>query len=218
MHKQEKLRMAVFVSGGGSNLQSILDACEAGAIHCEVVVVVSNNPEAYGLKRAKRYGVPTVALHQRRFASREDHERALIAAIAGYRPEVAVLAGYMRVVTPVLIDHFYDRRNDRPGVINIHPADTRQYQGAHGYEFAMGLLQQQPERLRETKITVHFVDRGVDTGPIIAQRPVPVLAEDTIDDLRARGLAVEQKLFPEVLDLYARGKVRLVDGQVAVEE
>jgi len=218
MQKRDKLRMAVFVSGGGTNLQSILDACEAGTILCEVVVVVSNNPEAYGLKRAKRHGVPTVALDHQRYASREDHEKAIIAAITGHEPEVAVLAGYMRVITPVLIDHFYDRRNDRPGVINIHPADTRQYQGAHGYEFAMGLLKKHPERLSETRITVHFVDAGVDTGPIIAQRPVPVLPEDSIDDLRDRGLAVEHQLFPEALDLYARGKISLADGQVRTEE
>ena len=144
--RQERL---VFRAG-----QSILDVCEAGSIHCEVVVVASNNPEAYGLKRARTHGVPTVALDHKRFPDRESHEKAIIAAIAEHEPEVAVLAGYMRVITPVLIEHFYDRRNDRPGVINIHPADTRQYQGAHGYEFAMGMLRKHPQRLEETKITV----------------------------------------------------------------
>ena len=213
-----KLRMAVLVSGGGTNLQAILDGCESGRIHGEVVVVASNNPEAYGLKRARTHGVPTVALDQRRFSSREDHERALLAAMADHEPQVAVLAGYMRVITPVLIEHFYDRKNDRPGVINIHPADTRAYQGIHGYEFAMGLLKKHPQRLTETTITVHFVDAGVDTGPIIAQRPVPVLPGDTLDDLKERGLKVEHELFPEVLDLYARNKIKLVEGKVTVEE
>ena len=214
----DKLRIAGFVSGGGTNLQAILDGCEDGTIHGEVVVVVSNNPEAHGLKRAKRHGVPTVALDHQHYATREDHERAILAAIEPYGPQVAVLAGYMRVITPLFIDHFHDRVHDRPGVLNIHPADTRQYQGAHGYEFAMGLLETHPQRLAETKITVHFVDPGVDTGPIIAQRPVPVRPTDTLDDLRARGLAVEHQLYPEVLELYARGKLDLVDGQVVIQD
>ncbi|MBN2495753.1 MAG: phosphoribosylglycinamide formyltransferase [Deltaproteobacteria bacterium] len=199
----DKLRVAVFVSGSGSNLQAILDTCAEEGFPAEVAVVVSNREDAYGLVRAREAGVPTVCVPQRGFASREAHEEEILRRLEPHRVELAVLAGYMRVVTPRLIDHFNRLRPDGHGVVNIHPADTRAYQGAHGYEFALGMLPEHPERLSETRITVHFVDAGVDTGPIIAQRPVPVRADDGLDDLRQRGLAVEHRLYPEVIRMLA---------------
>ncbi len=211
-----KLRVAVFVSGGGSNLQAILDACARPEFSARVVVVASNNPDAYGLERARKAGVPAVAVSHREYKKRAEHEAEIIRRIEPYRPQAVALAGYMRVVTPLLIDRFYDREKDLPGVINIHPADTRAYQGAHGYEFAMGMLPEHPERLSVTRITVHFVDAGVDTGPIIKQVPVPVLPDDTIDDLRARGLSVEHEIYPEVIRLYAEGKLKIKQGQVVI--
>jgi len=103
-----------------------------------------------------------------------------------------------------------------PGIINIHPADTRLYQGEHGYEFALGLLKKYPNRLAETKITVHFVDKGVDTGPIIRQVAVPVLPGDTIDELRERGLASEYVLYSEVIQLFAEDRVKLQGREVII--
>lgn len=214
----EKLRVGVLVSGGGTNLQAIIDACARQEFPARLVVVGSNKPDAYGLERARRAGIPTFVESHRGHASREEHERAMIGKLAPHRVELLALAGYMRVVTPVLIGHFHDEERGLPGVINIHPADTREYQGAHGYEYAMGLLEEHPRRLEQTKITVHFVDAGVDTGPVIAQEPVPVHPEDSLDDLRARGLEVEHRLYPRVIRWYAQGRLRLQDNQVTIEK
>lgn len=212
-----KLRLAVFVSGGGSNLQAILDACAAPDFPAVTVAVVANEPAAGGLERARRAGVAALAIDHREFGSRQQHEREILRRLEPYRPELAVLAGYMRLVTPVLLEAFADPAAGRPGVINIHPADTRAYQGAHGYEFAMGLLQAHPERLDETRITVHFVDAGMDTGPIIRQARVPVYPDDALDDLRRRGLAVEHRLYPRVIRLLAEGRVRVAGGRVLID-
>ncbi len=213
---EKRLRLAVFVSGGGSNLQAILDACAQPGYPAEVVVVVSNNPDAHGLDRARKAQVPTLAVSHRDYQNRREHEAEIIRRIEPYGPQALALAGYMRVITPLLIDRFYDHDKSLPGVINIHPTDTRAYQGAHGYEFAMGMLPEHPKRLSATKITVHFVDGGVDTGPIIKQAPVPVLPGDTIEDLRERGLFVEHGIYPEVIRLYAEGRLTIKQGQVVI--
>ena len=212
----DKLRLAVFVSGGGSNLQAILDASAQPDYPVEVVCVVSNDPDAFGLERARKSGVPALGVPHRGFASREDHDRAILMELGEYRPQAAALAGYMRIVTPVLIEFFRDRERGLPGLLNIHPADTRAYQGAHGYEFALGMLPEHPQRLTQTKITVHFVDAGMDTGPIIRQAPVEIRPEDSLDDLKARGLAVEHRLYPEVIRLYAEERILLRGKQVVI--
>ncbi len=212
----EPLRMALFASGGGTNVQAILDACKEGRIFGRVVAVVSNRPDAYALERARRAGVAAIAVDHRSFSSRAEHERAMLEAICDLRPHVAILAGYMRMVTPYFLRAFRDPVTGMPGVINIHPADTRAYQGTKGYEFALGLLEKHPVRLERTFVTVHFVDEGMDTGPIIRKMPVPVLPDDTLETLKARGLAVEHRLYPEVLDALARGRVRMEDGRVVL--
>jgi phosphoribosylglycinamide formyltransferase-1 len=208
----------VFVSGGGTNLQSIIDHCKQPGFPARIVVVVSNKTGAYGLTRAEQAGIPTVCVPHQGFKRREEHEREIVERIRPYKVEAVALAGYMRVVTPYLLDAFYNHARGLPGVINIHPADTHAYQGAHGYEFAMGMLAEHPQRLKETRITVHFVDGGVDTGPIVKQVPVPVLADDSIDDLRARGLKVEHQVYPEVIRLYAEGRLKLAGKQVTILE
>ncbi len=210
--------MALFASGSGTNVQAILDACEAGRIHGQVVAVVSNKPGAFVLERAGRAGVAAFLVDHRAYPTRAEHEQAMLQAICDTRPHIAVLAGYMRIVTPYFLRAFRDPVTGLPGVINIHPADTRAYQGTRGYEFALGLLPEHPRRLEQTLVTVHFVDEGMDTGPVIRQATVPVLPDDSIETLKARGLAVEHRLYPEVLDLLARGKVRMVEGRVIVDE
>jgi len=173
-------------------------------------------PLAFELQRARKAGIPALAVPHRGYDSREGYERETIRRLEPYGVELLVLAGYMRVVTPVLLDAFHNEEKGLPGVINIHPADTRQYQGTHGYEFAMGMLDEHPERLGETSITVHFVDSGVDTGLIIKQAPVEVKPDDDIDDLRQRGLKVEHQVYPEVIRLYAEGKLKLEGGRVQI--
>lgn len=211
----EVVDIAVFVSGSGSNMEAICAAADSGLVNVRVVAVVSDEPEASGLVRAARRGIPALAVDRRQFASRGDHERAILEALVPYAPRMAVLAGYMRIITPVLLGHF--NGEGRLGVVNVHPADTRAYQGVHGYEFAFGLTNKGP-RLTETLITVHFVDEGMDTGPVIAQARVPVHADDTLDDLKARGLAVEHQLLPRMVDRVARGLVRLLNNQVLQSE
>jgi phosphoribosylglycinamide formyltransferase-1 len=210
-----RTRLAVFVSGGGSNLQAILDACRAPDYPAEVVVVVCNRPGAGGIERARRASIPVEEVDHRPFKTRQAHEQEILRRLTPYRAELCVLAGYLRVVTPLLIRAFPGNRYGVPGVVNIHPADTRAYQGTHGYEFALGLLPGSA-RLAETRITVHFVDQGVDTGPIIAQQVLPVRPEDTLDALRARGLEVEHRLYPEVIRAWAEGRIRLECGKVTL--
>jgi len=212
-----RTRLAVLASGSGTNLQAILDACQDPAFPAEVAVVLSNVSGARALERASLAGVPARLVPHRGQPDREAHEQAVLRVLAPHQPlDFLVLAGYMRVLSPLLIRAF--RRPDGlPGVVNIHPADTHAYQGAHGYEFALGLLPGHPARLPGTHITVHFVDEGVDTGPIIAQRPVEVRPEDGLDELRARGLAVEHDLYPEVIRWLAEGRVRLEGGEVRVD-
>jgi len=214
--EKRKLNLAIFISGGGTNMEAIAKNCAEGAIDARVAVVVSNNPDAYGLTRAKNMGIPTVVVDHRDFASRQDHEREIIRRLQDYPIDFVCLAGYMRVVTPILIERFANREMNLPGIINIHPADTKAYQGEHGYEFAMGLLKKHTERLTETRITVHFVDPGVDTGMIIKQLPVPVLPEDSLDDLKKRGLAQEYILYSDVIQSIAEGRVAVVDNDVTI--
>jgi phosphoribosylglycinamide formyltransferase-1 len=218
MSEVRELRMAILASGSGSNAEAILKQCREGALPARPMVLVSNNPDAFALTRAKQYDLPALVANHRDHRRRSAHEQRIIELLQPFDVELIVLAGYMRIVTATLIDAFHGRRSPGlPGVINIHPADTAQYQGAHGYEYAMGLLPESPERLEETKITVHFVDTGVDTGPVIAQRPVPIKDDDDIDALRKRGLAVEHELYPTCLRLYAEGRLSLAGGRVVVD-
>lgn len=211
------LRIALLASGSGSNLEAVARACLDGRVRARPVAALSNRPGALALERARRLGLPALVADHREHRSRSEHEARVLELLEPFDPQLLVLAGYMRVVTPRLIDRFEGRfRPGLPGVVNIHPADTRAYQGAHGYEFALGLLPGHPERLSETAVTVHFVDAGMDTGPVVARRAVPVLPGDGLDELRARGLAVEHALYPVSVDLYARGKLELVDGRVRV--
>ncbi len=212
----EKLRLAVFLSGSGSNFEAIAERCAAGSIACEVAVVFANRADAYGLERAKKRGIPTLVIDDRRFDSRAAHEAAMLEGLAAYGFDLIVLAGYMRLLTAGFIRRVKLEKFGLPGIINIHPADTATYQGMHGYEFAFGLTDKGP-RLTETKISVHFIDEGMDTGPVIAQRALPIYEDDELDDVKKRGLAVEWDLYSAVLDAIARGKVKAAGDRYAVE-
>ncbi len=203
--KSSILRLAVFVSGSGSNLQSILDACAQADFPAEVVCVFSNRSDAFGLVRAREAGVASLVVDDRDFPSRQAHEEALLKGLADRPVDLIVLAGYMRILTPRFLQAL-PRADGRSGVINIHPADTRDYQGAHGYEYALGVRPHGQTRLEKTKITVHWVDEGVDTGPIMAQADVPIFPEDDLQVLKARGLEIEHQLYPEVIRGIATGR------------
>ncbi len=191
------LALGVLISGTGTNLGAILDAIAAGELDARVHVVVSNRAEAGGLARARAAGVPAVALSHRDHASREAYDAALVAELRSAGVEWVVLAGFMRVVTPVLLAAFPDR------VVNIHPALLPAFPGVDAQRQALEY------GVRVTGCTVHFVDTGVDTGPIIAQVAVPVLAGDDRDLLAQRILEQENALLLASLRAIAGGRVHL---------
>lgn len=187
------MRIAVLVSGGGTNLQALLEAPDLGA---EIVLVLSNRPEALALERARRAGVPTEVLSHRDFATRADFDAALCARLRFHRVELVVLAGFMRVLTTSLLEAFPDR------VVNVHPALLPAFPGLDAQAQALA------HGVKVSGCTVHFVDAGVDTGAIIAQAAVPVHDDDTVETLRARILLEEHRLLPAVVRDLAAGRVR----------
>ncbi len=195
------LRLGVLVSGGGTNLGAILAAVAAGALDAEVRVVVSNKAEAGGLERARAAGVEAVAISHKGFPTREAFDQAVVDCLRARGVEWIVLAGFMRVVTPVLLDAFPRR------VINIHPALLPAFPGIDGPGQALAY------GVKVAGCTVHLVDAGVDTGPVIAQATVPVLEDDDRDRLAARILIEEHKLLVRVLGWVSEGRVRVIESE-----
>jgi phosphoribosylglycinamide formyltransferase-1 len=194
------LRLAVLVSGGGTNLQAILDAIADGSLDARVTLVLSNRADAFALERARRAGVPTRVVAHKSFASREEFDGTVVEAVRASGADWVVLAGFMRIVTAVLLDAFQHR------VLNVHPALLPAFPGAHAQAQALAY------GVKFTGCTVHFVDAGMDTGPIIAQAVVPVGADDTVESLSGRLLAEEHRLLPEVLRWVAAGRVSVERG------
>ncbi len=197
-----RMKLGVLVSGSGSNLQALLDACARPGFPAEVAVVVSNVPTAFALERAKKAGVPTVVLEHKAFGSRADFEKALVAALESAGVEWVCLAGFMRLLGADFLGRFAGK------VLNIHPSLLPAFTGLHAQRQAL-------ERgVKVAGCTVHFVDPGMDTGPIIAQAVVPVLPGDDEAALTARILKEEHRLYPLVVKLVATGAVRLEGGRV----
>jgi phosphoribosylglycinamide formyltransferase-1 len=161
------LRIGVLASGGGTNLQAIIDRCQDGSLGAEIVVVITNNPGAGALDRAEKAKIPTLCINHRSFSRREDFDTAVVEALQNAKVDLVVLAGFMRIITQTFIDAFPER------VINIHPALLPAFPGLHVQQQAIDY------GARFTGCTVHFVDGGVDTGPIIMQAVVPILDDDT---------------------------------------
>lgn len=181
-------RLAILLSGRGSNMLALAEAVRTGVLRglAEVALVFSNDPGAYGLEAAAALGLPTACLASRG-RPRAEFDRDAVGILQGYRPDYVVLAGYMRVLSPAFVRAFAGR------IVNIHPADTHQHQGLHAYEWAFD------NHLPATKITVHLVDEGLDTGPILAQRVVNLEGAATLAEVQRRGLAVEHALYAETL-------------------
>lgn len=181
-------KIAIFISGRGSNMTAIIEQCQNGILKgiAEPVLVFSNKADAAGLKYAKSKGIDTMFMESKGL-KRADYDSLVLDIIEPYQPDYIVLAGYMRILSPVLVNAYPKR------IINIHPADTTQHQGLHGYEWAW------ENKLEETKITVHYVDEGLDTGSIIAQQSVDLRAAESLEVVEKRGLAVEHKLYSETL-------------------
>lgn len=194
------ITLGVLVSGGGTNLQAILDAIAAKALDAKVAVVISNVPRAGALARAERAGVATVTLDHRAYADRAAFDAAIVEELRRRGVDYVVLAGFMRLVTATLLDAFPMR------VVNVHPALLPAFPGVNAQAQALRY------GVRVSGCTVHFVDAGTDTGPIIAQEVVPVLDEDDEEALRLRILAKEHELLPRVLQWCAEGRVRVEGG------
>lgn len=191
------IRLGVLISGSGTNLQAILDAVAAKRLDAQVAVVLSNVATAKGLDRAKAAGVPTAVLDHKAFAGREAFDAAVVEVLRAHEVELVVLAGFMRIITPVLLDAFPNR------VVNIHPALLPAFPGVHAQRQALDY------GVRVTGCTVHLVDSGTDTGPILAQSVVPVLPDDDEATLAARILEKEHELLPAVLQWFAQGRVEI---------
>ena len=207
------LRLAVLVSGGGTNLQAIMDAVTAGTItNAEIVTVISNNAGAYALERAKQYGAEALLLSPKDFETREDFHQGLLETLKERNIDLVVLAGYIVVVPPCVIKEYENR------IINIHPSLIPSFCGTGCY----GLHVHEKALARGVKVsgaTVHFVDEGTDTGPIILQKPVMVKEGDTPETLQRRIMEeAEWIILPKAIDLIANGKVHIDGRTVTIDE
>ncbi len=197
--------MGVLVSGSGTNLQSIIDNVEKGLLDAAIRVVISNNPDAYAMERAKRHNIPKVVIEQTGFKDREDFDRKMIDVLRSYSVELVVMAGFMRVLSPIFLKAFPMR------VMNIHPALLPSFQGLHAQQktFEYGV--------KFSGCTVHFADDGVDTGPIIIQAVVPVYDNDTDETLSGRILKEEHRIYSQAIQFYAEGKLEVAGRRVRIK-
>lgn len=185
-------RIVVLISGSGTNLQAILDVCASGELAAQVVAVVSNVGNAYGLERARRAGVPTHVLIKRKAHDRREYDAALAEIVKTYEPDFVVLAGWMRILTSAFIAQFPDR------IINLHPALPGMFPGVNAIERALEAYT--AGAIRETGVMVHRVpDEGVDNGPVLAQAVVPIMRGDTVESLSARVHTIEHRLLVDTL-------------------
>ncbi|CBK75847.1 formyltetrahydrofolate-dependent phosphoribosylglycinamide formyltransferase [Butyrivibrio fibrisolvens 16/4] len=206
------MKIAVCVSGGGTNLQAIIDAIDNGEIHnTEIAVVISNNKNAYALERAAKAGIEGVCISPKDFASREEFNKAFLEKLDSYNVDLVVLAGFLVVIPPEMIRKYEYK------IINIHPSLIPSFCGTgyYGLKVHEGVL---ARGVKVTGATCHFVDEGTDTGPIILQKAVEVMEDDTPEVLQRRVMEqAEWIIMPRAIDLIASGRVRVVDGKVYID-
>lgn len=207
------MKMAVLVSGGGTNLQAIMDAMDRGEItNAEIAVVISNNANAYALERAKMKGIEAICVSPKAYASRVEFNQALLETIQSYDVELVVLAGCLVVIPEIMVKAYPNK------IINIHPALIPSFCGTgyYGLKVHEGVLER---GVKVTGATVHFVDEGTDTGPIILQKAVEVHQGDTPEILQRRVMEeAEWKIMPKAIDLIANDKIEVIDGLVKFKE
>lgn len=198
--------LGVLVSGRGSNLQAILDAVQAGRIPAQISVVISDKADAYGLERARQAGIPAIVIERKPYESKAAFEQALVACLQEHQVELVVLAGFMRILGSDFISAY------RGAIMNIHPALLPSFPGLHAQQQAIDY------GAKVSGCTVHFVDEGMDTGPIILQQAVPVESGDTADTLAARILIEEHRLYPQAIALFCRGQLACDGRRVLIKE
>ena len=189
-------RLAFLVSGSGTNMLNLIQKIKAGEVHAEATIVISNKPGVKALEKAAALGVGTVVIEHRAYPDREAFDRALSECLERHKIDIIVLAGFMRVLTEGFVKKYYGR------LINIHPALLPAFPGAHAIKDAWDA------KVKETGVTVHFVDTGVDTGPVILQRKVPVLPNDTLEILEVRIHQAEYEIYPQAVNLVLEGKAK----------
>ena len=201
-----RMKLAILISGNGSNLQAIIDAIEAGRLDAEITAVVSDNPEAYGLVRATRHNLHSRVINARGYASRSDYDEALQHYLELMAPDYIVLAGFMRILTPGFIEAFEHR------ILNIHPSLLPAYKGLNTYQRALDNGETQHG------VSIHLVTAELDAGPIILQASYAIEAGDTVEDLQTRGHQLEHRMYPQVLSWLSDDRLTIKDEQVYYEK
>lgn len=200
-----RVPIAVLISGSGTNLQAIIDAIESQRLDAKIQLVLSNRAEAFGLVRAKNHGIPVEVLDHKRFPNREAFDQAVVDILRARDVELAVLAGFMRLLSPVFVSAYSNR------IMNIHPALLPAFPGLHVQKKAV------EHGVRFSGCTVHFVNEACDEGPIIIQAVVPVFPNDTEESLAARILEQEHRIYPRAIQLYSEGRLRVEGRKVLVD-
>ena len=188
-------KIAVLISGNGSNLEALIDACKKNVISGSIDMIISNNPDAYGIQRAKNHSIDYKIIDNNRFKTREDFDRALVEELEDSNPDLVVLAGFMRILTPVMIEAFKNK------IINIHPSLLPKYPGldTHNAVIRNGDLKH--------GVTIHFVNEVLDGGQIIAQGEISVNSDETLEELKTRIHAIEHVMLPMVVSKFADGTI-----------
>lgn len=199
------MRIVVLISGSGSNLQAIIDACSDGTIPGTIEAVISNKADAFGLERAKRGGIATEVINHKDFANRESFDDALLACVNAYQPDLVIMAGFMRILTPNFITPLLGK------MINIHPSLLPKYTGLHTHQRAIDAGE------KEAGATVHFVTEELDGGPPVIQTAVPIFAGDDASQLAARVLQQEHKIFPLAAKWFCEGRLTLENGKAILD-
>lgn len=200
------LPIVVLISGGGSNLQTIIERIADNTINAEICAVITNKPDAYGIKRAQKANIPTEIIDHSQYDSRESFDAELTRRIEKYRPELIVLAGFMRILSDDFVNHFYGK------MINIHPSLLPKYRGLHTHKRALDAGDS------EHGLSIHYVSAKLDGGPVILQKTVPVLENDTESSLAERVLAQEHIAYPQVIQWFSQGRLQLIDNQVILDK
>ena len=198
-------RTAILISGSGTNLQSFIDRVAAGDLDLELSIVFSNRPEAFGLERARRAGIPTKCIEHGEFADRETFDRAVAEVLDSYAPELIILAGFMRILSPWFVDHYEGR------ILNIHPALLPKYPGLNTHQRVLDAGDEWHGS------TVHFVTPELDAGPRILAGRLRVDPSETADELMHRVQALEHEIYPEAAGLVGSGKVAFESGQTLID-
>ncbi|WP_111978509.1 phosphoribosylglycinamide formyltransferase [Algibacillus agarilyticus] len=192
--------IVVLISGGGTNLQAIIDACKLGDVQGQITGVISNKADAFGLTRAQNANIPTATLNHKDFDSRENYDQALIKVIDQFKPDLVVLAGFMRILTPNFVQHYQNK------MLNIHPSLLPKYQGLNTHQRAIDAND------KEHGVSVHFVTEELDGGPVVLQAKVDILAQDTADSLAQKVHKQEYIIYPKVINWFCQGRLTMVNG------